>query len=521
MSDNVISEIFSCVDNFFSPAVVIDSESCICYFNHSFVTFSKRPPRKLKDGVKLFDILKSKNNDVVELFDKCKEKNQVRLSEEIKIWPEQEEKHAYVVVVKIIPHEVGKKQYYIVNFNDLSVEKNLYDKYRDQISELKDTHAQIVQADKLATLGEITASISHEINNPLTIASGNTELLQIFFKEKDLNSQKDAMIESADSIFDSLNRISNIVNNMKNFLHKSEDKKEYCNLEKIIDNSINLVKTPFNNHEVTLSKNIMDTNLVGFVNKLKMEQVLVNLFKNALDAISENNTSNGRVTVTLGKEEDSNYVNITVSDNGPGISQDLHQEIFTAFYTSKEVGKGTGLGLYICTKIVNAMQGQIFLESEPNKGTSFRIQLPIIEVSSYAHNDKMLKGVLNKDGKRILVVDDEVEVLNVINKFIEQSGHVFIGSTNGHDALKVLKDIHIDLIITDYNMPQMNGSQFAELIRSSKIKCPIFYLTSIKNIDKYDEDKDKYNVSGLILKPFTFDEVRKTIGSILDLKEKK
>src|SRR5690606_27361382 len=154
-----------------------------------------------------------------------------------------------------------------------------------------------------------------------------------------------------------------------------------------------------------------------------------------------------------------NFVIIKVSDNGPGIPKEISEDIFSPFFTTKDVGEGTGLGLSICKKIVESHQGELSFTSEQGKGTTFIVKLPIIEVSSYTQSEYLMQQK-NRDGKRILVVDNEVQVLNILHTFIEEEGHVFIGSTNGNEALRFLDNINIDLIITDFTMPQMNGTEF-------------------------------------------------------------
>ncbi len=500
-------EQFKLFDNTFEPVIIFNKKKEILYFNHNFVTFSKSPPRVLKKAASVTDVLSSEKIQIKKLIDSCIKENQAVISEEGQIQFTQNAEAIYTVVIKVFPIEDNN---YVLCLNDLSVEKNLFDKYRDQIEELKSTHSQIVQADKLATLGELTAGISHEINNPLTIASGNSEIIQMILENENPFNQKETLIQAINDVKDSLERIHIIVNNMRSFLHKSEDKKEYCKLADIIKTAKELVGPSFNEGKVMLDIKLQDEDLVGLVNKVKIEQVLINLCKNALDALLSAQTKNPVVTIELIKMPKENYLNIVVTDNGPGIPKEIHEDIFSPFFTTKEVGEGTGLGLSICSKIIESHQGAIKLESEKGKGAKFTIKLPVIEMSSYSQNE-ILMNQKNRDGKRILVVDNEVQILNILNKFIEDEGHVFVGSTNGQEALRFLESIRIDLIITDHSMPKMNGSEFSKKVRESGIKCPIYYLTSKKNIEHFNQDKDKYNVSGLILKPFTREEILETI----------
>ncbi len=504
MSESKID--YTLFDNAFEPVLVLNKKSEIIYHNHSLVTFSKSPPRVLKKISKLDELIESNKIPFVKLLAMSQKENKSIVSEEGVISFKNNPATHYTFVLKFYPS--GENT--IIFFNDLSVERNLFDKYKGQLEELKSTHSQIVQADKLATLGELTAGISHEINNPLTIASGNTEIIQMIIENDSVQEQQETLMTAITDVKDSLERIHLIVNNMRSFLHKSEDKKEYCSLAEVIQSAKELVIPSFNSHQVILESSMPSEDIIGLINKVKIEQVLINLCKNALDALVTERTPSPKVKITLHRNPSENFVYIDVSDNGPGIPEELHEDIFSPFFTTKEVGEGTGLGLSICSKIIESHQGVLTLKTKKGEGAQFSIKLPIIEVSSYSHSEYM-QAQTSGTGKKILVIDNEVQILNILNTFLEEEGHTFIGSTNGHEALRFLNNMNIDLIITDYTMPKMNGSEFSKLVRENGITCPIYYLTSKKNIHHFNDDKDKYGVEGLILKPFSKDEIIKTI----------
>ncbi len=508
---------FGYLDSVFEPIVVVGSDRKIVYYNHFFSTFFKASPRVLKKIEAIDELIAIDEKPLLELLDQCFVDKETVLSGECRTWSSKNDDFEYITVLKLTPVTVNEDDYCMICFNDVSVERTLHDKYRDQLKQLQDTHNQIVQADKLTTLGELTAGISHEINNPLTVASGSAEIIEILLESFDGENSKESILANIKDVRDSLGRINSIIVNMKTFLYQSEDKKEYCDLEGIVDASMKLVQSSFSKSHISLSKQIDDENIVGLVNKIKIEQVVVNLLKNAHDAIKDAAIKDGEVKVIVRKSSSDRSLNIIVQDNGPGIANDIHKEIFTPFYTTKEVGEGTGLGLSISSRIIEGHQGKLIFEGNHDRGVSFKISLPIIEVSSYTQNEKFLSGIVHKEGLKILVVDDEVQVLNVLNQFLESEEWVFIGSTNGEEALKVLKNIDIDLIISDYTMPGMNGSEFSQKVRELDINCPIFYMTSLKNVPHFQEDRDKHGVTGVILKPFTKEEVLKAIRSTLEV----
>ncbi len=505
------------LDNIFEPILITDVNKQVTYYNHYFTTFSKTSPRNLKKITKLSELITSDTLDIDKFINNAIKSKDITISEEIEIGLTKSFGTNYVVVIKVIP--LPELKQFIVCFNDLSVEKKLFDKYRTQLQELKQTHDQIIQADKLTSLGELTAGISHEISNPLTIASGSAEILEMLLENgSGISPDKLEPISSAISdIKQAHQRINSIIVNMKSYLHKSEEKKEYCKLAELIRNSINLVKPSADKAQISIQEKFSDQNIVILANSIKIEQVIVNLLKNSVQALIKDKTSNPEIVVTLAGDPKGNYSNIVVRDNGPGVPPEIRNQIFETFFTTKEVGEGTGLGLSISNKIITTHTGTLSLE-DTEKGCAFKIQLPLIEMSSFAENDdlfNMTSEYTSKQSKRILVLDNEVHVLNILSSFIKEENHMFIGSISGIRALKLLEEMPVDLIITDYHMPEMSGSEFSKAVRKLNINCPLLYLTSIANIKHFQTDKEKYNVSGLILKPFTKDEVIKTINLAL------
>ena len=503
---------FSVFDHLFDAVLVVNLKREIVYFNNQATIYFKLPPRLLKQKSNVLQICDALDFDLEDWLGKSLLSFDVMLSPEIKLLLPHDADTEYYSIIKLVPVD----SHIAVIFHDTTVEKTLHLKYREQLEELKKTHNQILQADKLTTLGELTANISHEINNPLTIAAGHSEIIRDLLTLPDLGKRVPRIQLANTTVIEAIERVNQIIKNMKDFLHQSEDQKEYCDLENLVEAAIEWIMPAAKKAGVTIKKEFQKQRSVALVNRIKIEQVLINLIKNSIDAIQDAHIPEGEIVIRLLKSSSDHQTLIEVVDNGPGLSKDLKENPFKPFQSTKESGHGTGLGLSICSKILEAHKGKLqFVDTA--KGCHFRLRLPLIEVYSYTRNDRSLMG--SKAQKRILVLDNEVQILNVLNSFMNEAGYVFIGSSDPKDALEFLSKANVDLIITDFSMPIMNGGVFARETREKGYTGPILYMTSAKHIDQYNKDKTELDLEGLIVKPFNKDDVMKTVRLALKSKE--
>ena len=184
----------SCFDHIFEPIVVINDKKHIIYFNYFFSSFSHLSPRVLNKIEDFPKLITCTNLDLSAFFKKSMKKDDSTISEEIKISFE-EIVASYDVVIKIIPINLENKKYFLICFRDLSIEKNLHDKYRKQLGLLKKNHSQIVQADKISSMNELIAGITSDLNNPMAVASGNCELMDMHLSKKNLDENKNSIIK--------------------------------------------------------------------------------------------------------------------------------------------------------------------------------------------------------------------------------------------------------------------------------------------------------------------------------------
>jgi signal transduction histidine kinase len=237
------------------------------------------------------------------------------------------------------------------------------------LSELKKREEQLIQSRKLAAVGNLTAGIAHELNNPLNNISLTTEALIDEFEEWD----KPTKMKMLHDIFSQVERAGATVANLLDFTRRDQEAFEPVFLKSVLDRTLKLMANEINLSNVQLDV-VLDDNLPPIMgNQHNLQQVFLNLFINALQAMPDG----GTLSVRARTEDES--LKISVGDTGIGISKENIDSIFDPFFTTKELGKGTGLGLSVSYGIIQKHKGTITVESEVGKGTSFIIKLPCAE----------------------------------------------------------------------------------------------------------------------------------------------
>ncbi|MFH1823799.1 MAG: ATP-binding protein [Candidatus Firestonebacteria bacterium] len=224
-------------------------------------------------------------------------------------------------------------------------------------------HDQLIQSEKMAAIGKLTAGVAHEINNPMTVILGYSQNLLKKAREEDIVYKPLKLIEA------SAIRVKKIVGDLLIFSRTFKLTKELLNINEIVDKSLSILNFEFDLKKINILKDLSSDLPPLYLNKNQIEQVLVNLYNNSIDAMP----SGGTIKVATMLEGE--FIKILVSDTGMGISE--KNRIFEPFFTTKKIGEGTGLGLSLCYEIIKKHDGQITFESEINKGTTFIIKLPV------------------------------------------------------------------------------------------------------------------------------------------------
>ncbi|WP_420317209.1 sensor histidine kinase [Ekhidna sp.] len=238
----------------------------------------------------------------------------------------------------------------------------------ESMKQLKDTTHKLIQSEKMASLGMLSAGVAHEINNPLNFIKGGIEIL-----ENGLKEEKELLLEASPSINvikEGLNRASVIVNSLNHFSRNTESMDERCDLHEIIDNSLVMLQ-PKLKYKGTVIKQFEKDKVIIPGNEGKLHQAFLNIIANAVQAIEEGGT------ISVKTKKSDGYVDVEITDDGVGISKEDMKKISDPFFTTKPVGKGTGLGLSITYKIIEDHNGSINVSSKLGKGSKFTITFSV------------------------------------------------------------------------------------------------------------------------------------------------
>jgi len=335
-------------------------------------------------------------------------------------------------------------------------------------TERKQMQDRLVLADRMASLGTLAAGVAHEINNPLAYVIAN-----IGFAAENLRGGPEEVERALEEALEGAERVRRIVRDLKALSRAEDDRRGPVDIRSVLESTIHMAENAIR-HRARLIRALDDVPPV-LANESRLGQVFLNLIINAVEAVPEGAADNNEIQVSTRSDEPGRVV-IAVSDTGPGIPKEIIGRIFDPFFTSKPVGEGTGLGLAICHGIVTQLGGEIRVESEVGKGSTFSVVLPAAAVPEVTLRATPVPPSSTRPGN-VLVVDDEPLVGRSVQRTLARHHRVTV-LQSGREALRMIAGgKHFDAILCDLMMPQMTGMDLYEELRQvapDQAACMIF-----------------------------------------------
>jgi two-component system, cell cycle sensor histidine kinase and response regulator CckA len=393
--------------------------------------------------------------------------------------------------------------------------------YRD-ITERKQMERQLVQAQKMHSVGTLAGGVAHEFNNLLAGIQGYATLA---LREPNLPA---SAREFLDYIVQLSDRAANLTRQLLAFARKPSLMRNPTDMTKLLETTRNFVQRSLN-IEVALELEAPPANetWTALADANQLQQVLVNLSLNARDAMPKPQPAPvvyrlchrvfvGEMPAFPQNIPPGDYLVVEVQDRGTGMAPEVMAQALDPFFTTKEVGQGTGLGLPVAFGIMNGHSGALTIDSEPDKGTRIGLYLPRLlrhVPDPMAANVKVLEPEASPR-RRILVVDDEQAVQDVIRRFLEIAGHQVVCAATGQEALVCLHTGTIDLVVLDWMIPKEEGRTNFNLIRQARPALPILLCTGLVQTDQAAE-LVREGAVGLLRKPFRMNELWYAVNNAL------
>jgi PAS domain S-box-containing protein len=412
----------------------------------------------------------------------------------------------------------------IISVNDepcmLSIVRDITERRRAE-EEKERLQAQLIQSQKLESIGTLAAGVAHDFNNILNAIIGNADLISN--DPEDLNKTR----RRAESIAKSSERGAQLVKQLLTLARKTQLEREQTNVNVLVLEMTKLIFETFPKTikvETDLQQDIPESDL----DHNQIHQVLLNLSLNARDAMPEGGVIRFKTAVRTKSEliarfpdaTFDRYIEISVRDNGIGVDEKTRLRIFEPFFTTKGYGKGTGLGLSVVLGIIQNHQGHLEVTSAPGKGTEFKTYLPV----TFSHHEEIQpidesQMQRHRGNETILFVEDEEFVMDLAIEFFTDLGYTVLAAKSGPEGLECFMNhrVNIDLVVSDYGLPGFDGQRLFEQMKKVDSRIRFILATGFIEGDRKAELL-ALGILEIVHKPYKLHEINCLVRTILDHK---
>ena len=362
--------------------------------------------------------------------------------------------------------------------------------------------AQLQHAQKMESIGTLTSGVAHNFRNLLTPILLNSQFIQMTYKD---DSQLQVMAEKT---MQCVIRGAQLVDGLMHFSRKHTVGLETIDLSEVLRETYDLITKSFDK-KIDIRIDIADS-LPIKGDRSELSQVFMNLCTNARDAMPDG----GKLCLKAIVEGDDAL--ITISDTGLGMDEQTREQCFDPFFTTKETDKGTGLGLSTTYGIVKDHGGDIQVFSELNKGTTFKLYFPLA-LSDEHRKQAGMPDIVYGGGEKVLIIDDEADILEILVKLTEQLGYRVASADSGKEGLDKYKSWRPDVVLLDRNMPEMDGLKCAQSIVGYDPGAKIVLISGYDEMGPSSiDDKTNALIKWYLTKPIKMEEISQAIQKVLD-----